>query len=527
MNLSPLNLKEDYWQSFAVQPADLEVLTTYLLDIETPLGPAELVAHMVAMRLQREQEAQSAQRTQGGEIYLPKDKYQSGQKLVFAGLDWQAGEVASVRPAKTFNGDGFEVLKVEFEDGQQREFASGLADHSLNNPPELDEEDPDLNPQAIVETHGGALVGHLEEALKGSDDFVYIAGRWFPKALIVDVGEGQLNLAEALLDMQQGGPLPTESLLQDVELPDDTNPKLAAFSLDLALQEDERFDEVGPSGEVAWFLHRLEPETVRQTPVYLCHQEIDHDRALLSEEMLDLERRLEDELSPITEPISRALDEVEARLIYPHWRAGTLPLTGKVAELFPTAYESPRVHFDFVDEESGDHFPGWVVRTQRYIHGLREWYEAQGLMPGSFVRARRGENPGEIVVSAPAHRSSKEWVRTALIGADGGVVYAMLKQTVESAFDERMMIFMPSETQALDAAWEQGKRPAFEQVVADCLQELAKLNPQSHVHASELYSVVNVVLRVPPAPILALLADRPWFQHVGDLHFRLSESQVE
>ena len=50
-----------------------------------------------------------------------------------------------------------------------------------------------------------------------------------------------------------------------MELPANVNPKLVEFSLDLALQEDPRFDEVGPAGEVLWYLHRLEPEEVRQT----------------------------------------------------------------------------------------------------------------------------------------------------------------------------------------------------------------------------------------------------------------------
>ena len=56
------------------------------------------------------------------------------------------------------------------------------------------------------------------------------------------------------------------------------------------------------------------------------------------------------------------------------------------------------------------------------------------------------------------------------------------------------------------------------------LRETARLNPQSHVHASELYAAINVLRRCPPAPILAILASRPIFAHVGDLHFRLGSS---
>ena len=75
-----------------------------------------------------------------------------------------------------------------------------------------------------------------------------IAGRWFPRGLLIDVGQGQLNLAEAALDVAQGEPQPTSALLKDVELPSGINPKLAEFSLNRALQDDARFDEVGPGG---------------------------------------------------------------------------------------------------------------------------------------------------------------------------------------------------------------------------------------------------------------------------------------
>jgi hypothetical protein len=71
----------------------------------------------------------------------------------------------------------------------------------------------------------------------------------------------------------------------------------------------------------------------------------------------------------------------------------------------------------------------------------------------------------------------------------------------------------------------QKEHPPFERVVGNMVRELAKLNPQSHVHASELYAAVNVVRRCPPGPILALLASRPWFLHVGDLHYRFSDSE--
>ncbi len=206
---------------------------------------------------------------------------------------------------------------------------------------------------------------------------------------------------------------------------------------------------------------------------------------------------------------------------------GSLPLTPKLARLFPTAYQSPRVRFTLVDGRSGDKFPGWVVRFQKYVYGLRDWYLERGVMPGSKIILRRGQEPGEVIVDAETHRSAKEWVRTALIGADGGVVYATLKQPIETAFDDWMMVYTPTDTTALDQAWEKRAKtqPPFEQIVANTLRELSKLNPQAHVHAAELYSAVNVVFRCPPGPIMGLLASRPWFVHVGDLHYRFEDSE--
>lgn len=522
----PLDLAASYWQNLSIQPDDLEVLSTHLLEVETPLSPEELVSQLIVERLRRESERQSDQLD--GEVYLPQNRYKLDQKLIFPALDEHSGSVVNIRPADSLNRQDFEVIEVEFSDGVKREFASSLAEHVLNVAKEDEEIDPANSTAVVLGTHAKSLIEKLEASLRENEDFVYIAGRWFPKALIVDVSEGQLNVAEAQLDMAGGGPLPTAQLLGEVELPEGINPKLAAFSLDLALQEDERFDEVGPAGLVGWYLHRLEPDDVRHTPVYLRYKGFEHDRSTLTEDMLDLERRLDDELSPLTIQDDSVVDSVEVRLIFPHWRAGTFPLTDRMARLFPTAYESPRVKFVFVDAESGERFPGWVVLFERYVFGLREWYERRGLMPGSYVHARRGE-PGEIIVEADEHRASKEWVRTALIGAEGGVVYAMLKQTVEASFDERMMVFMPSETQPLEETWQrsQGKPLSLRQAVTEALGELAKLNPQNHVHASELYAAVNVVMRCPPAPIFALLASDPEFTHVGDLHFQLAEAQID
>lgn len=525
MVMASLSLREDYWETFDLQEEDIEFIYNYLLELETPLTPKELVAALVEERIRREIEEFEKQRTSAGDLYFPKNSFTENQKLIFPALSWRQGEVIGLRPGVNPDITEFNVIKVKFENGEEREFASEVADHLLNDPPKISQESELLNSQFVIEGYSDQMIESLETGLEANEDFVRIAGRWFPRALLVGVNQGHLNLAEAVLDMAGGGPLPTNALLEQVELASSENPKLVEFSLDLSLEEDARFDEVGPAGEVLWYLQRLEPEEVRETPSYLRYHEIEHDRDLLSEEMLALERELDDELSPITLEKARS-DDVVVSLNFPHWRVGSLPLSSQIDHLFPTAYEAPRIRFILEDRKSGESFPGWVVPEKRYVIGLHEWYESQGLIPGSLVRVQRGKDPGKVEISADSRRSSREWIRTVLVGSDGGTVFAMLKQVVTAAFDERMAIAVP-DVEALDTVWKrmQKERPPFERVVVDIVRELTKLNPQGHVHASELYAAVNVVRRCPPGPILALLASRPWFVHVGDLHFRFDDSE--
>jgi len=313
--------------------------------------------------------------------------------------------------------------------------------------------------------------------------------------------------------MTGGEPLPTSSLLKDVALPEGVNPKLAEFSLNLALQEDNRFDEVGSAGQVLWCLRRLEPQEVREVPLYLEYVPIEYDRGTLTPQMLDLEAHLDDELSESVREPNAELREVTISLIFPHLRAGTLPLSSRVRPLFPTAYESPRVRFTLVDGRTKKKMPGWVVREYGYVYGLREWYKAHELMPGSLVSIRRGETPGEVIIEAKTYRATNDWVRTVIVGVDGGLVFAMLKQPIAAEFNDRMAFAIPS-MDAVDQLWLQNNRRPFEKLAAELIREMSKLTPQGHVHAEELYSAVNIVRRVPPGPLFALLSSKPEFIHV-------------
>ncbi len=517
---SAYSLPEDYWSKIQITRQDVDSLQAYLFELETPMTAHDLASVFVAQRLKAEQEARARQREAAGRVYLPKDNHEVGEELVFPALDWKRGRVAAKRPAVNPELSQFDVVTVDMEGGPQLMFASGLAEHMLNSETATTPEEEGANVDAILEEHGEAIEKKLQSVFSEDSGLVEIAGRWFPRGLLVDISEGQLNLAEAVLDMAQGEPLPTAALLKDVELPTDINPKLAEFSLNYALQFDARFDEVGPAGQVLWCLRRLEPDGVREVPSFLQYAEIPYDRNLLNDAMLKLEAQLDDELSPPELTEYKDVKEVTISLIYPHLRAGTLPLSERTHSLFPTAYESPRVRFTLVDARSGIKMPAWVVREHGYVFGLREWYKSHALIPGSLVSVRRGQKPGEVIVEARTQRASKDWIRTLIVGADGGLVFAMLKQPITAEFNDRMAIYVP-DFHALDPLWER-KRP-FDELVVAVMREVTKVNPQGHVHAQELYAAVNLVRRVPPGPLLGLLASQPRFKHVGDLHFRLEE----
>ena len=522
----PLNLPAEYWQNFSVTPQDIDFLQNYLFETETPQTPTALISVLVVERIRLEREAQSRAQKKSGDVYLPKEVYKQGQKIVFPALGLAKGTVASVRTGNNPDLGSFDVMEVTMEDGGTRLFASSLPEHKLNLPQE-EKSDPGSDPLIIMESVGAGLVKKLDKALQSDENLVRIAGAWFPRALLIDINTGHLNLAEALLEMNGGEPMTTSKLIEQMDVPRDSNKMLTDFSVNFALQEDGRFDEVGPSGEVQWCLKRLEPDEVQNIPAILKYNPTDYNRGSLTDQMLALEAQLDDELSE-TEHKPTKSNDATITLTYPHWRAGTLPVSSRVESFFPTALESPRIRFTIVDGKTGEKIPAWVVREYGYVFGLRKWYEKQKLFPGAYLVVRKSKIPGEVVLEARSHRPNRDWVRTVLAGSDGGLVFAVLKQEIACEYNERMAVVV-SDVSAVDAAFTQVQktRQPLEKLVRDMLKELAKLTPQGHVHAEELYSAVNILCRVPPAPLLALLASSRTFMHVGDLHFRLAENVAE
>jgi hypothetical protein len=514
------------WSNLSLSPKDLEFIYNLLIDREVPLTTREMALALIAHRLERRARETEQARSMEMPVYLPEGCFAIGEEIRFAHLGNARGRVLAVRPGANPDLGTFEVIQVELEgNGGRREFATRLAEHALNQPPEQAGASDELEtPESVMGRFGPRIEKRLQEQLAQAPDIVRIAGRWFPKALLAEIHAGHLNLAEAVLDVAGGGPLPTEDLLKELSMPPGLDPLLARFSLDFALQTDERFDEVGPAGQVLWYLRRLEPPEVLFTPPRLEPAQLSAERRELTEPLRQLERDLDDELSPLESPDGDP-EAVTLPLLFCHWRVGTLPLSSRLRPLFPTAYEAPRIRFILVDGHTGERFPGWVVREPRYVHGLEQWYRRYDVPAGGLVRVRKGQAPGEVVVETIDRRRRNDWIRTIRLDSDGHIGFSMLKQQVGAAFDELMVIGL-TDPKALDQAWLQGqeRRMPIERLVAQVFRELARLNPQSAVHAQALYSGVNVIQRIPPAPIFQELMTRKYYAHVGDLYWRFDES---
>jgi len=507
-----------YWSdTFTIGPEDLQYLSALLVEDELPRSVDELSRALVLHR-SRQEEAVIERALSKGTLYQPKRTYEVGEQVVFTALDYRVGKVVGVRPGRNPEYDDFQVIELEFEGGKRREFAAALEDdHPLNRDSALEGEGI-RSPEELASLHGPQIAGVLEKHLESNPDFARLADKWFRRDLLVEVHEGHLNLAEAVLDIAGGGPLPTEALLGDLELPEEITAQLRVFSLNYALQQDERFDEVGPAGEVLWFLRRLEPESVKSTPPALQYEPLEYEPPLLTSEMRALERELDDEWSDFT--ATEVSEPVEIVLTYPHWRSGTLPLSSRLSKVFPTG-RTQRIRFTFVDGGTGAEMPGWVVREGRYIYGLGEWYRENRVPVGTYLQLERGEQAGTIIIRPRRRRTRREWVRVVL-PVDGRLAFEMRREVIPCAYDE-LMILAVGNLEEIDRvrARTQERGIPLTQLVDETFAELVKLSPQGNVHAATLYSAINVAIRTPPGPMLEELVASGKYAPVGDNYWVL------
>lgn len=520
-----------FWRDqFEVSADDAEFLYQYLLDKQTPMRLDELAAALINEYLRREN-ARIEQELGKGAIYLPKQRYQVGQKVVFPAMEFAVGEVIDLRPGENPEHGEFEVIKVRFEERQKPlEFAAAFpGPHRLNqiNGDRLLHDDALLSAEEIYRLYKAEIDESLLYALEEGDRsaaFVQVDGKWLLADMLAEVHVGHLNIAEAMIEMQ-GKPLSAADLLKEVDLDRNVSPTMRITSLNYAMGKDERFARLNAPDGIVWFLRRMEPLEVQAPPLLLSYRPAAYNRALLSVEMLQLEWELDDEWgeSSLSRDVPSVVPSTSLMLIYPHRRYGTLPLSGRTRSFFPLA-ESGVTPVTLVDGRWGARYEGWVVHEGRYVAGLAKWMEDHQIPVGAYLTIERTATANEVVIDFRTRRPKREWARIAHADLDtGALIFEMNKIQVACEYDETMIV-AEQNPGALDqlAMLVQQRGIEVSQIVAQVTPELIKLNPQGTVHAKSVYSAVNMILRTPPGPVFFALLSNRRFRDVGNGMFALT-----
>ena len=516
--IQPKTQTEAYWVSdFSLSESDIEQIYNHFLAVERPQNLAEVTRAVMASRVAAEKN--EVQRMLSGRIvYQPQKSYAVGDELVFPAFQFAQGTVKSVRSGTNPQYDSFNVITVAMESGEQ-EFAADLAiTHPLNvDDGLLLEPTTEVDLEGLFAEFGPVVMAKVADGLSSNEEFVSLGNSWFVRGLMVEITVGHQHLAEAILEMNEGGPLPPAEILVHLDIDGGVSPEVQAFSLNYALLNDDRFDEVGPKGAVAWFLRRLEPKEVLDPPERLRYTPIPHDRALLNPQLLLLERELDDEWSllesaPVAQPVSIVLT-------YPHRAAGTLPLGSRAQQLFPIG-KAPRQRITFIDESNNEEIVAWLVQEGRYVYGMADWYSANDIPIGGFLTVKEGPRPGTVFLNFDRRRPQREWVRLAT-AVDGRIKFELHRRSIGCGYDD-LMIVGTDYVAAMDAMFRQAEKRqrTIASLVAEIFPELANLSPQNTVHAKTLYSAVNILRRVPPGPLFAELVRHPAFQPVGDHYWQ-------
>ncbi len=516
----------EYWiePTFKITDSDIEDLYQFLIDTEEPQQLETLVRAIISSRLNVEK-MELQKRLEGRTVYQPVLDYAEGDQIIFPSLQFAHGQVSEIREAQNPQFGSFKAIKVEFEGGKEREFAAGLdIEHPLNNGDGLSavsSEEPDLD--KLFAYYGDHVSNTLRSRLDENEEFVRLADQWFIKSLFSEVSVGHLHLTEAVLDMNEGGPLTTPEILKDLDMDSGVKPSVQEFSLNYHLQQDERFVEVAPPGKVAWFLHRLTPEDVQNIPERLNLEPISFDRALFGSQLVQIEREIDDEWSEIESADMK--QTVKFSITYPHLSSGTLPLASRIRPLFPLGVSQTQL-VTLIDDMTGQEFSVWVVGKHRYITGLADWFERNSIPVGGYINLTPTDQPGRVIIGCDRRRKErKEYVRVASV-VDNGVRFELRKQNIGCDYDE-LMIVDTEQTAALDTIYRKTSQRPLNELLAGIFPDLTSEGTQNSVHAKTLYSAINMLRRVPSGAIFAELVRQPAFISVGDQYWQFDPNRMQ
>jgi hypothetical protein len=519
----PKNLQsqtEAFWRDvYPVGEGDLDLATSLILEAGKPQSADVLAAAIIMRRVKRERQALK-QMAARGDLYQPKNVYEVGQQLVFSARGFAVGEVVDVRDGYNPKYGDFAVIKVRLEeDGSEQEFASAFPyEHALNRPEQelIGGSDPSLSLEDLVAACLPYVRDRLSAALESNDEFMRFEDEWYLHELLPEVGEGYLNLAEALI-YEQNEPLPVSVILQNLDLAEGASPAAQVFALNRALAIDDRFDDVSLDDEPLWYLRQLEPAAVHMRPPIMQDPIRTEGGEFICLSMLDLVEEIGDELDDIPGMLFRELDEITFDVTFPHLYAGTMPATLQLLRRLPLPRGKHHARLTLVDSDLGKEYHVWLVPEEGYICGLEAWYEDVGMCVGGQVDVTIPEEPLTIELSVQrSKRSRSEFMRAAIV-EDDRLTLQMQRASLPVEVDRNSVLYVPDADQIAGLMLlDDTQRLSLAEVVYHAFEELAKLGAGGTVHAKSVYATVNLIRRSGSVPVFQELTRRACYDPVGN-----------
>lgn len=243
---------EKYWRDeFELTAEDETDLQEHFFLLNRPLSTGQISRLLMDWRLSEDEPVSSGK-------YSPIEQYQVSQKIIFAALDDDIGEVMAIRDGENERYGSFRVIKVYFaEYDETREFASELdpSRFEIQLTDEANNEDL-LSPEELYTSFGSIVLNSIQEALNKSANFVPWGNDWLSTMILVPYNQGQLHIADAMIDIM-GSAMQTTELLKEIPLEGEYAQEIKKFSLNYMLSQDTRFKNVGTQPEPLWYLLRL------------------------------------------------------------------------------------------------------------------------------------------------------------------------------------------------------------------------------------------------------------------------------
>ena len=521
MNISTELSDIEWLQDFAIESQDCDHVINLFIESGVPCNTDQLVLSVVMYRLTKEQEEKVDRDViLKVKTYNPVEKYKLGDVLTFPGSRHFDGEIQKIRQGYNPNFSDFEVVEIICSDNVTRSFVHGMQDDFFVDLQVNVDANLEKLAKQIVEESEIDIADKIVSGLAEFRDLICLSDFWFSLDLLLEIDDGYLNLVEAVLDIADGQPLSTIEILERIDFSNNSDQELLVFSLNYVLNNDNRFEDVGPSGKVLWFLTSMKPPELVEVDNYLLCQKIDVSNERLSSSMQSLVNVLSDEFSLTSKPLDEFDKTASIILIYPHLRAGTLPLNQSTSMIFPSALVSPRVKMTLIDKHTGASYPGWVIQKDRFVWGLEQLYQKYGVVAGTRISIEVGNNLDEVTININRRKPVKEWVKTLIID-DMKIQFEMKNREIGvDCLDESLICV--DDISLLDKFCRrilQGEF-ALEDLVDKCFRALKVLMPQGNVHAVTLYCAINIIVRVVPEAVFAILENNSNYIHVGDAYWR-------